>query len=168
MTISERWTNHLFQHVYYLEVQLIAKCLISIKGHITTDSVLQVLGCCVCRLNHLSDPLPLSPLTLPLRAHSPRLAGSYEALAGGQTGDALVDFTGGVNEAINIREGGYENDDDKKTELFEVCTEDLSTTWWGKYKGFMCDDKQETCGLFEGIQYVYCRESYSIENLAKC
>ena len=48
------------------------------------------------------------------------MAGSYEALAGGQTGDALVDFTGGVNEAINIGEGGYENDEDKKTELFEV------------------------------------------------
>ena len=49
-----------------------------------------------------------------------RLAGSYEALSGGQTGDALVDFTGGVNEAIDVREGGYERDEDKKTELFEV------------------------------------------------
>ena len=59
-------------------------------------------------------------LQLEIGAHSPRLAGSYEALAGGQTGDALVDFTGGVNEAINIREGDYENDEDKKTDLFKV------------------------------------------------
>ena len=47
-----------------------------------------------------------------------RLAGSYEALSGGQTGDALVDFTGGVNEAIDIREGGYQNDETKQQELF--------------------------------------------------
>ena len=55
-----------------------------------------------------------------LYVRSHRLAGSYGALAGGQTGDALVDFTGGVNEAIDVREGGYERDEDKKTELFEV------------------------------------------------
>ena len=47
-----------------------------------------------------------------------RLAGSYEALSGGQTGDALVDFTGGVNEAIDIREGGYQSDEAKQQELF--------------------------------------------------
>lgn len=49
---------------------------------------------------------------------SPRLAGSYEALTGGQTGDALVDFTGGVNEAIDIHEGGYQSDEAKQQELF--------------------------------------------------
>ena len=39
---------------------------------------------------------------------------------GGQTGDALVDFTGGVNEVVEIREGGYSSDDVKMKELFEV------------------------------------------------
>ena len=47
-----------------------------------------------------------------------RLAGSYEALTGGQTGDALVDFTGGVNETVDIREGGYQSDEAKQQELF--------------------------------------------------
>ena len=31
-----------------------------------------------------------------------RLAGSYDALTGGRTGDALVDFTGGINEFIEV------------------------------------------------------------------
>lgn len=48
-----------------------------------------------------------------------KIAGCYEALAGGQTGDALVDFTGGVNESVDIREGGYKSDDIKQAELFD-------------------------------------------------
>ena len=63
----------------------------------------------------LSLPLPPSlPPSLPLR-----LAGCYQALAGGQTGDALVDFTGGVNEHIDIKEGGYSQDETKQVELFK-------------------------------------------------
>ena len=30
-----------------------------------------------------------------------------------------MDFTAGVNEAIDIREGGYRNDDIKQEELFD-------------------------------------------------
>ena len=45
-----------------------------------------------------SLPPPPSSLHPP-----PRLAGCYEVLAGGQTGEALVDFTGGVNEPIDLR-----------------------------------------------------------------
>ena len=33
-----------------------------------------------------------------------------------------MDFTGGVNEAINMRKEGHENDEEKKIELFEVWT----------------------------------------------
>ena len=29
-----------------------------------------------------------------------------------------MDFTGGINEAIDIREGGYQSDDGKQRELF--------------------------------------------------
>ena len=50
-----------------------------------------------------------------------RLAGSYEALAGGQTGDALVDFTGGVNEVLELKSLlPTEEDEEKRKELFEV------------------------------------------------
>ncbi|CAI8004166.1 Calpain-5, partial [Geodia barretti] len=77
---------------------------------------------------------------------------------GGQTGDALVDFTGGVNEAINIGEGGYENDEDKKTELFEKMVEAQ------KHKAMIscsialsegdAPEKQLDCGLIKGHAYA--------------
>lgn len=49
----------------------------------------------------------------------PRLAGSYEALEAGNTGDALVDFTGGVCESINLKDGGYSQDTEKRQTLFK-------------------------------------------------
>ena len=49
----------------------------------------------------------------------PRLAGSYEALEAGNTGDALVDFTGGVCESINLKDGGYGQDTEKRQALFK-------------------------------------------------
>ena len=48
-----------------------------------------------------------------------RLAGSYEALEAGNTGDALVDFTGGVCESINLKDGGYSEDAEKRLTLFK-------------------------------------------------
>ena len=49
-----------------------------------------------------------------------RLAGSYEALEAGSTADALVDFTGGVSESVNLKDGGYSEDLDKRMDLFKV------------------------------------------------
>ena len=48
------------------------------------------------------------------------MAGCYEALSGGQTGDAMVDFTGGVDEVIDLVGGGYRGDDEKRKALFKV------------------------------------------------
>ncbi|OCT96411.1 hypothetical protein XELAEV_18014088mg [Xenopus laevis] len=48
-----------------------------------------------------------------------KLAGCYEALDGGNTADALVDFTGGVSEPIDVSEGHFATDAEKRNDLFE-------------------------------------------------
>ena len=50
------------------------------------------------------------------KIHS-RLAGSYEALEAGNPADALVDFTGGVSETIDLVKGNYANDIEKRKAL---------------------------------------------------
>lgn len=42
-----------------------------------------------------------------------KLIGNYEALDGGSTAEALIDFTGGVSEAISLEEN-YKTDEEKK------------------------------------------------------
>lgn len=48
-----------------------------------------------------------------------RLAGCYESLEGGNTGDAVVDFSGAVAEAIDLEAGAYYKDEAKQEQLFE-------------------------------------------------
>lgn len=48
-----------------------------------------------------------------------RLAGCYESLEGGNTGDAVVDFSGAVAEAINLEAEAYYKDQKKQDQLFE-------------------------------------------------
>lgn len=56
---------------------------------------------------------------MPSLSPSFRLSGCYEALDGGNTADALVDFTGGVSEPIDLTEGDYTTDEAKRNLLFE-------------------------------------------------
>ncbi|XP_070685758.1 calpain-5a [Pempheris klunzingeri] len=48
-----------------------------------------------------------------------KMCGCYEALDGGNTADALVDFTGGVSEPMDLTENGFKEDEEKRNELFE-------------------------------------------------
>uniref|UniRef100_UPI0037E86353 calpain-5-like n=1 Tax=Semicossyphus pulcher TaxID=241346 RepID=UPI0037E86353 len=48
-----------------------------------------------------------------------KMCGCYEALDGGNTADALVDFTGGVSEPMDLVEKGFKDDNEKRNELFE-------------------------------------------------
>lgn len=48
-----------------------------------------------------------------------RMCGCYEALDGGNTADALVDFTGGVSEPMDLMENGFKEDEEKCSKLFE-------------------------------------------------
>lgn len=47
-----------------------------------------------------------------------RLSGCYESLSGGNTGDAVVDFSGSVNEPLNLEAGNYCTDPKVKDKLF--------------------------------------------------
>ncbi|KAI1903606.1 hypothetical protein AGOR_G00028930 [Albula goreensis] len=48
-----------------------------------------------------------------------KLSACYESLEGGNTGDAVVDFTGAVNESIDLVEGKYATDLSEQLKLFE-------------------------------------------------
>lgn len=66
------------------------------------------------------DPLKCqASVVVPSLSPSFRLSGCYEALDGGNTADALVDFTGGVSEPIDLTEGDYIADEAKRNLLFE-------------------------------------------------
>ncbi|XP_056140994.1 calpain-5-like [Lampris incognitus] len=48
-----------------------------------------------------------------------KLSGCYESMAGGNTGDAVVDFSGAVAEAINLEAEAFYDDQNKQDQLFE-------------------------------------------------
>ncbi|KAE8277255.1 Calpain-5 [Larimichthys crocea] len=48
-----------------------------------------------------------------------KLAGCYESLEGGNTGDAVVDFSGAVSETISLETEAYYKDQEKQDHLFE-------------------------------------------------
>lgn len=59
-------------------------------------------------------------INVPRPSCSPcRVYGCYEALDGGNTADALVDFTGGVSEPVDLLEGQMATDEVARNQLFE-------------------------------------------------
>lgn len=48
-----------------------------------------------------------------------KLSGCYQSLEGGNTGDAVVDFSGAVSEAISLEEGQFYKDQGKQDKLFD-------------------------------------------------
>lgn len=48
-----------------------------------------------------------------------KMCGCYEALDGGNTADALVDFTGGVSEPMDLLEGKFAQDEEARHQLFD-------------------------------------------------
>lgn len=54
-----------------------------------------------------------------------KLHGSYEALADGHLADALVDFTGGVSETLDLKANDYNEQEDKHSMLFEKLLEEF-------------------------------------------
>ncbi|KAK7925503.1 hypothetical protein WMY93_007813 [Mugilogobius chulae] len=47
-----------------------------------------------------------------------KLSGCYESLEGGNTGDAVVDFSGAVSESIDLEAGAFHQDQKKQDDLF--------------------------------------------------
>ncbi|XP_013401269.1 calpain-5 isoform X3 [Lingula anatina] len=54
-----------------------------------------------------------------------KLFGCYEALDGGSLEEALTDFTGGIAEDINIKEGQYATDTVKQMELWDMAYKEI-------------------------------------------
>uniref|UniRef100_A0A1B6E2A2 Uncharacterized protein n=1 Tax=Clastoptera arizonana TaxID=38151 RepID=A0A1B6E2A2_9HEMI len=55
-----------------------------------------------------------------------KLYGSYDALREGHLSDALVDFTGGVSEVVDIDAGEYSVNQDKRSALFDKLLKEIS------------------------------------------
>lgn len=55
-----------------------------------------------------------------------RLHGSYDALREGHLCDALVDFTGGVSEVVDLQAEEYADNEDKRASLLEILLQEIA------------------------------------------
>ncbi|XP_029458029.1 calpain-5 [Rhinatrema bivittatum] len=87
-----------------------------------------------------------------------KLAGCYEALDGGNTADALVDFTGGVSEPIELSEGNYLADEKKRSDFFDrlLKVHNRGGLISGSIKATSAADMEARldCGLVKGHAYA--------------
>ncbi|PSN42970.1 Calpain-5 [Blattella germanica] len=87
-----------------------------------------------------------------------KLHGSYEALEDGHLADALVDFTGGVSETLDLKANDFNEQDEKRAQLFEMLLEEI------KDHSVMCSlisisspsevGKRTEVGLCQGYAYA--------------
>ncbi|XP_033935510.1 calpain-5-like isoform X2 [Pseudochaenichthys georgianus] len=87
-----------------------------------------------------------------------KMCGCYEALDGGNTADALVDFTGGVSEPMDLTENGFKEDEEKCSELFErvLKVHDRGGLISCSIKATTAADMEAklSCGLVKGHAYA--------------
>ncbi|KAJ4935158.1 hypothetical protein JOQ06_016694 [Pogonophryne albipinna] len=87
-----------------------------------------------------------------------KMCGCYEALDGGNTSDALVDFTGGVSEPMDLMENGFKEDEEKRSELFEkvLKVHDRGGLISCSIKATTAADMEAklSCGLVKGHAYA--------------
>ncbi|KAK7873950.1 hypothetical protein R5R35_012960 [Gryllus longicercus] len=55
-----------------------------------------------------------------------KLHGSYQALSGGRLSDALVDFTGGVSEVLDLKSGDYAGSSDEQAGLYSFLDREIT------------------------------------------
>ena len=55
-----------------------------------------------------------------------RLNGSFESLEAGNIADALVDFTGGVCESVNLKDAGFYDDEERRLTFFNSMRKAMS------------------------------------------
>jgi len=55
-----------------------------------------------------------------------KLNGSFEALEAGNIADALVDFTGGVCESVNLKDAGFNDDEERRLAFFNSIRKAMS------------------------------------------
>ncbi|XP_063244586.1 calpain-5-like isoform X2 [Bacillus rossius redtenbacheri] len=84
-----------------------------------------------------------------------KLLGSYEALLGGHLCDALVDFTGGVTQTIDLAVGALQDIEEKRNDLFEMMQNEMNSVLCAT---IAVSDEQEAgkrteVGLTKGYAY---------------